>query len=187
MGPMTTCSPQVTMIQQKNNATCWLASCRMMYKWKYPSYMPVYDEVNDPGLDNEPKDAVLKKLWDAANADSRVDLWTWMSSGVDTSDAVPLARALGMKWGGGGKLEAWQFADAIGQWGPLLAIGSWNTRSHVLVVTGAEQTDDESKASAHKLDLKNPWPGGMQTGTVFWYNGGLGSWASANGQNMHWG
>jgi len=187
MGPMTTCSPQVTMIQQKNNATCWLASCRMMYKWKYPSYMPVYDEVNDPGLDNEPKDAVLKKLWDAANADSRVDLWTWMAAGIDTPDALPLARAMGMKWGGGGKLEAWQFADAISQWGPLLAIGSWNTRSHVLVVTGAEQTDDESKASAHKLDLKNPWPGGMQTGTVFWYNGGLGSWASVSGQNMHWG
>jgi hypothetical protein len=187
MGQFTQCTPPVTMIQQRNSATCWLASCRMMYRWKRPDYAPVFDEEDDPSLDNEPQDAVLKLLWNKAQVDTSVDLWTWMVSGIDTADAVPLARAMGMKWGGGGKLEAWQFADAISQWGPLLAIGSWNTRSHVIVIAGAEQTDETATDTTHHLLLKNPWPGGMLQGTVNWYNGGLGAWVNASGQNMHWG
>lgn len=51
MGQITKCTPPVMMIQQRNSATCWLASCRMMYKWKNPSYTPVFDEENDPSLE----------------------------------------------------------------------------------------------------------------------------------------
>src|SRR5262249_44662482 len=57
----------------------------------------------------------------------------------------------------------------------------------VIVITGAEQTDDTATDTTHKVLLKNPWPGGMLQGTVNWYNGGLCAWASASGQNMHWG
>ena len=179
-------APAVAMIQQVNNATCWLASCRMMYQWKNPNYTPVYDEADDPELENPPKDVVLRKLYDKAQTDATVDLWTWMLDGIGLSDAIALARAMGMQWGGGGQLEAWQFADAIKQWGPLLAIGSWNTRSHVLVVTGAEKTDDFGTDTTHKLLLNNPWPNGMQKASVNWYNKGMGVWENISGQNMHW-
>src|SRR5262249_52940981 len=63
MGQITHCTPPVTMIQQRNSATCWLASCRMMYMWKNPGYTPVFDEEDDPSLNNEPKDTVLRLLW----------------------------------------------------------------------------------------------------------------------------
>jgi hypothetical protein len=179
-------APPVGMIQQINNATCWLASCRMMYKWKNPSYKPVFDEVDDPELNNRPQDEVLRKLYDKAQSDSTVDLSTWMLDGIAPTDAIPLARAMGLRWGGGGKLEAWQFADAIKRWGPLLAIGGWNTRSHVLLVTGAEKTDDTGTDTVHRLLLNNPWPGGMQKATVNWYNNGMGIWTNVSGQNMHW-
>jgi hypothetical protein len=51
----------------------------------------------------------------------------------------------------------------------------------------AEQTDDTATDTTHHLLLKNPWPAGMLQGTVNWYNGGLGAWVNASGQNMHWG
>jgi len=168
MGKLIECTPAVARIEQKDSATCWLAACQMLYKWK--------------GL--KPEDVETKL---AASTDERVDLELWLRAGIDHDDAVPLAKALDLKWGGGGKLEAWQFSDAIRRWGPLLAIGTWNSYSHVVVVSAAEETDDEGKKTNHKLKITNPYPGtGVQDRNVMWFNEGLGHWCGVNGHYMHW-
>src|SRR5580658_7891384 len=101
-------SPRPQRIQQISSSTCWLASCQMLYKWK--------------GL---PAGDVEKKL--RASKDDRVDFDLWYRSGIDHADAVPLAKALGFGWGAGGELTLDQITHGMRIFGPMIAIGTWNT------------------------------------------------------------
>ena len=77
-------SPDVKRIQQKSSATCWLATCKMLYKWK--------------GKDPGDVDTLLQNA-----SDDRVDYDFWCEAGLGHSDCVPLAKTLGFKWGAGGE------------------------------------------------------------------------------------
>jgi len=164
-------NPAVSRIVQKNTATCWLAACKMLYAWK--------------GKDTGEVDRLLIE---ASKTDERVDYEYWCSSGIGQDDLVPLARTLGFKWGAGGKLELEQMVKAIQSWGPLLAVGAWNTNSHVIVVWGAENVTDKKYESTAKLTIANPWPNADDPDikNMNWFNGGLGNWEGVNGQYMHW-
>jgi Papain-like cysteine protease AvrRpt2 len=142
MGTMITPSPAVARIEQKSGSTCWLACCKMLYKWK--------------GKNVDDVDTILKK---ASETDDRVDYDLWCRAGIDTSDTVPLAKALGFKWGAGGKLEYPQLLNAIKQWGPMLAVGEWNQHSHVIVVAEIEETSEEKYYTVAKVMVANPWFG----------------------------
>jgi hypothetical protein len=162
-------NPKPQRIQQINPSTCWLASCQMLYQWK--------------GLDVGDVEKNLKN-----SDDDRVDWDTWYRAGLDHDDTVPLAKALGFKWGAGGELTLKQIADAIQRFGPLLAIGAWNTNSHVIVVAGLDVPSDSKYDSVSKIYVLNPWfnSDNPEERNLFWFNGGLGHWKGINGQYMHW-
>jgi hypothetical protein len=170
-GPMITTQPPVKRIQQPNTSSCWFAACQMLFQWK-----------------GKPVDDVKRLLVEAEKSDSRVDFDYWYESGIGHSDTVPLAKGLGLKWGAGGELSLSQIQDAVKNWGPLLAVGAWNTHSHVIVVWGAEQVADAKYESVAKLWVANPWFGSpdKEERNMYWFNGGLGHWKGINGQYMHW-
>lgn len=162
-------SPKAERIQQVNSSTCWLASCQVLYKWKG---LPVGD--------------VEKKLRDSD--DDRVDFDLWFRAGIDHDDAVPLAKALGFSWGAGGALDLDDIVKGMQTFGPMIAIGTWNTSSHVIVVAGAEQVTDHKYDNVAKLMVLNPWFGcpPVEERNLYWFNGGLGHWKGVNGQYIHW-
>jgi len=163
-------NPGVSRIAQQNTATCWLAACKMLYIWN--------------GKDAAEVDRLLKE---ASKTDERVDYDYWSSYGIGHDDLVPLARTLGFKWGAGGKLDIDQIVKEVRK-GPLLAVGAWNTYSHVIVVWGAENVTDKEKQDTAKLTIANPWPttDDPDIKNLYWFNGGLGHWEGINGQYMHW-
>jgi len=169
MGKIVWVSPRPQRIEQINSSTCWLASCQMLYKWK--------------GL---PAGDVEKKL--RASSDDRVDFDLWYRSGIDHGDAVPLAKALGFSWGAGGELTIEQITHGMLTFGPMIAIGTWNTSSHVIVVAGVEQVQDHTYDNVAKLMVLNPWFGSSdpEERNLYWFNGGLGHWKGVNGQYIHW-
>jgi Papain-like cysteine protease AvrRpt2 len=163
-------TPAVTLISQKTTATCWLASCQMLYVWN-----------NKKAVDVE---TLLKK---ASATDDDVDYDAWCTSGIGKTDLLPLAKTLGFKWGAGGEVDPVVLRDTLKVYGPLLAVGAWNGSSHVIVVTGFDADDD-----LHSMTIANPWPepgtttGAVQTRNLNWFNKGLGTWKGTNGQYMHW-
>jgi hypothetical protein len=169
MGEILWARPKPERIQQINSSTCWLAACQMLYKWKG---LPVAD--------------VEKKLRNSS--DDRVDFDNWYENGLAHEDAVPLAKALGFGWGAGGALSLDQISDGMRSYGPLLAIGTWNTSSHVIVVAGVEQVNDHKYDTVAKIMVLNPWfnSPNPEERNLYWFNGGLGHWKGVNGQYMHW-
>jgi hypothetical protein len=162
-------SPKPERIEQKTSSTFWLASCQMLYKWK--------------GLAVEDVEKNLR-----ASTDDRVDFDLWNENGIAHGDAVPLAKALGFTWGAGGELELDQIIKGMRTYGPLIAIGTWNTFSHVIVVAGAEEVTDHKYDNVAKLMILNPWFGSAnpEERNLYWFNGGLGHWKGINGQYIHW-
>ena len=171
MGNIITPSPAVARIEQRTPSTCWLACSKMMYKWK-----------------GKPTGDVDTLLINASRTDDRVDYDLWCRAGVDTDDLLPLAKTLGFKWGGGGKLTYPQLLDAVKTWGPILAVGEWNQHSHVVVISEIEETTDEDKYTVAKVLVANPWFGcpEREPRNLYWLNGGLGHWCGISGQYMHW-
>ncbi|MGA3025733.1 MAG: papain-like cysteine protease family protein [Bryobacteraceae bacterium] len=161
--------PKVTRIEQSKVTTCWLAACQMLYKWKGRA-------VGD----------VEKTLRGAS--DARVDFDLWCDAGLGHDDAVPLAKALGLRWGAGGKLDLDQIVKGLRSYGPLMALGTWNSHSHAIVVAAAENVTDQDKQDTADLHTLNPWFGSddPQIRNLFWFNGGLGHWCGVNGQYIHW-
>ncbi len=162
-------APPVKRIEQTKSTTCWLAACQMLYNWK-----------------GRPVGDVEKTL--RASSDELVDFELWSESGLDHDDAVPLAKALGLRWGAGGKLDLDQLVKGLRSYGPLMALGTWNSHSHAIVVAAAENVTDSDKQDAANLHILNPWFGSdnPQIGNLFWFNGGLGHWCGVNGQYIHW-
>ena len=169
MGNIVWATPKPQRIEQPTSSTCWLASCQVLYKWK--------------GLD---VGDVEKKL--RASDDDRVDFDLWYRSGIDHGDAVPLAKALGFTWGAGGALELDQIVRGMRSFGPMIAIGTWNTSSHVIVVAAAEDVKDHKYDNVGKIMVLNPWFGSSdpEVRDLYWFNGGLGHWKGVNGQYIHW-
>jgi hypothetical protein len=163
-------SPAVPLITQEDSATCWLACCKMMYQWK-----------------TRKAEEVDSTLIAASANDPDVDYDTWCRSGLDKPDLVPLAKALGFRWGAGGKLDPIVLRDSLKLFGPIIAVGSWNSYSHVVVITGFDPDD-----VLQSLIVNNPWPepgtltGAVQPRNLNWLNRGLGTWQSVNGEFMHW-
>src|SRR6478672_9748781 len=123
-------SPDVKRIQQKSSATCWLATCKMLYKWK--------------GKDPGDVDTLLQNA-----SDDRVDYDFWCEAGLGHSDCVPLAKTLGFKWGAGGKLTMPLIVSTLKKFGPIMAMGQWNNPNgaHAILVCSAMDIDDESDES----------------------------------------
>ncbi|MEI8375881.1 MAG: papain-like cysteine protease family protein [Planctomycetota bacterium] len=161
--------PKPSRIEQINPSTCWLASCQVLYKWK--------------GL---PAGDIEKNL--RKSDDARVDFDLWYKFGIDHGDAVPMAKALGFRWGAGGELTLDQLTNAVRNFGPMIAIGAWNTNSHVIVVSGVEQVTDHKYDSVAKIFILNPWfiSPDPEEKNLYWFNGGLGHWKGVNGQYIHW-
>jgi hypothetical protein len=163
--------PSVRRIEQTTASTCWLASCKMLFQWKNK---PIGDV-----------DTLLQN-----SSDSRVDYDTWCQFGVDHGDLVPLAKCLGFGWGAGGKISAWSLADTMKKCGPIVAVGTWNTYSHVLVIAEVEDVvdKDDNYGSSARIRVANPWFGcdEREERNLFWLNSGLGHWEGVNGQYMHW-
>ena len=164
-------SPPIKRIEQESTSKCWLASAKMLFQWKGKPISSVDD--------------LLKN-----STDDRVDYDLWCRAGIAHEDAVPLAKALGFRWGAGGKLTAGVLADTVKECGPIIAVGTWNTYSHVIVIAEVEAvtTRDESYTLATQLKVANPWFGcdEREQRPLFWLNGGLGHWEGVNGQYMHW-
>lgn len=156
-------SPEVTVISQATSAECWLASYQMMYVWK-----------------NKPKADVYSKL------DAAEDCWPdyWKKEGIGTEDLLPAAKALGLTWGGGGKLDIEVLANYLKK-GPIWAAGAWNSYDHVIVLTGC----DDSGAQP-TVTYVNPYTSSdgknIYTRTLYWFNEGLGKWSGHAGQYQRW-
>jgi hypothetical protein len=159
-------SPQVKRIQQRTEATCWLAACQMLFRWKRKSVLEV--------------EKLLRK-----STDDRVDFDYWCESGIGTEDLVPLAKALGLNFGGGGTVSASLLAQTVEKCGPILIVGEWSSSSHVVVL--AEIEEGESSDSA-LIRIANPWFGcdEREERNMYWLNKGMGQWKSVNGQYIHW-
>lgn len=159
-------TPKVTRIQQRTTETCWLAACQMLFKWKRRSVLQV--------------ETLLKK-----SKDERVDFDYWCESGIGTEDLVPLAKALGLKWGAGGTVPAWLLATTVRRSGPILVVGEWNASAHVVVLAEIEDGEDTDKAL---IKIANPWFGcdDREERNVYWLNRGMGRWRDVNGQYIHW-
>jgi hypothetical protein len=163
-------TPPCPLFTQRDTASCWLASCKMLFAWKNRNPNDVDD--------------ILKT---ASAKDDRVDYDNWCQNGIGQDDLVPLAKALGFKWGAGGVLDAGVLRDTLKTCGPMLAVGAWNGSSHVIVVTAIDADDD-----FYPILLNNPWPepgttvGAIQSRNLNWFNKGLGTWQGINGQYQHW-
>ena len=171
MGNMVTPSPTLARIEQRSGSTCWLACCKMLYKWK--------------GKNPDDVDALLKK---ASATDDDVDYDYWCSAGLGTNNTLPLAKTLGFRWGAGGKLDYSVLLNGVKTWGPMLAVGEWNQHNHVIVVAEMEEVTNKDYYDIAKIMVANPWFGceERESRNLFWFNGGLGHWEGVNGQYMHW-
>lgn len=162
-------SPAVTPRRQQNSSTCWLACLEMLFIWK-----------NAKG-DTSKDHTKICDLIDKAD-----DLFSsiMLEKGLDTSECKSTARALGLKWSGGGDIPGYILLDLLKAHGPIWIGGQWYmNRSHAIVITGVDP--DEGKIRYinpyQNLDLSD------SPGTLSWLNDNRGSaWKPCEAGLMYW-
>ncbi len=162
--PTVRVSPKVTPIVQDFATTCWLACFQMLYQWKNKDKNKVWDLLdNSPGPYANP--------------------WQMYYDGIGSTDLLPAAKALSLRWGGGGELDIELLAKHLKSVGPVWAAGCWNSQSHIILLTGADTDTNE-------VFYLNPWRdhGGEQEQkkSMYWFNEGRGHWLGVNGSFMYW-
>jgi hypothetical protein len=113
-------------------STCWLNCYGMMYQWKGLELATIGPKLKAGGID---VDAAFRQ-------------------GLDGSDFMKAAKALGLKpWGAGQSWTAFEFKTWLAV-GPVWIAGSWRPSSpHVVVLTGI--SDDQ-------VEYIDPWWQGVE-------------------------
>jgi Papain-like cysteine protease AvrRpt2 len=121
---------------QATAATCWLTCYRMMYECR--------------GLDPATIGPKLKS--------GGVDIDAAVTGGLDRTDFMKAAVALGLKpWGGGQSWTTFQFKTWLAV-SPVWIAGCWHPSSpHIVILTGA--SDDQ-------VEFIDPWWQGVEEATV---------------------
>ena len=163
----------VTPITQNYSTTCWYASLQMIYNWSGKSKASV-------------KPRIVKSQTKVQRDSSPpvADFQHMFNNGIGKRDLVPVARALGLEWGGGDNttFDIQPLLYVLHNYGPIWVAGSWHQSPHVIVVIGAKA------AKVPMIWYLNPWSvhGGMDPieTQLNWLNKGRGTWKNWHASHM---
>jgi hypothetical protein len=104
-------------------------------------------------------------------------------NGILPSECLQVAKALGLRWSGGGDIEADVLEGALKQHGPYFAGGSWRMGlSHIILIIAVDKDAD-------KLKYINPMePSGKPTpAPLSWFNDNRGkAWKDSGSGFLYW-
>jgi hypothetical protein len=157
-----TVKPSVQARAQRTSAECWLACLEMLFTWKGKDETRICDVIDQKtSLDSD----YLKK------------------NGIAPSECYEVAKALGLRWSGGGDIAADVLEGALKQHGPYFAGGAWRMhKSHAILLTAVDKDQD-------KIKYINPMePSGQETtATIDWFNDNRGSaWKQSASGFLYW-
>jgi hypothetical protein len=104
-------------------------------------------------------------------------------NGILPSECYTVAKALGLRWSGGGDIEADVLEGALKSHGPYFAGGAWRMKlSHIILLTAVNKDTD-------KIKYINPMePSGQETtATIQWFNDNRGTaWKQSTSGFLYW-
>ena len=154
--------PNVQPRAQRTTAECWLACLEMLFVWKG----------KDP-----------TKICDLIDEKTSLDSDYLRKNGILPSECLEVAKALGLRWSGGGDIAANVLEGALKAHGPYFAGGAWRMNlSHAILLT-AVNTDTD------KIKYINPMePSGQETtATMKWFNDNRGVvWKQSGSGFLYW-
>ena len=166
----------VKPILQQRTSTCWLACFQMLFEYKPGKQRSDVWRLLD---ENEAYGPSLVGQLPPRYANPH----HMYLDGIGRSDLIPAAKALGLQWASGGNASIENLAALIKKYGPVWAVGGWNTSNHVILLTGAEPS-----SKVPMVTIIDPWPtgGGERTEPLRWFNMGRKQWSGVNGSIMYW-
>lgn len=162
-------SPDVKPRNQPTTTTCWLTCLQMLFQWKI--------DKGSKGLSAD-KDSILAAI------DKSPNLFPYHmeTAGIAPGECKETAKMLGLRWAGGGDIDAKYFQEALKSHGPYWIAGDWGSGSHVIVVTACDP-------DSGKIRYINPWQNvtlSDSAGTISWLNNRSNVWRDCDGALMYW-
>ncbi len=160
-------SPAVKPRSQPKGTCCWLTCFEMMFEWKQDKG----DKSKDPA-----------KICDLI--DRSETLWSdyLYSHGIAPYECREASRMLGMMASGDTTvIDAENLMALLQSKGPVWIAGNWGRGSHVIVVTGCDDTG--------RIVYIDPWENYSLTpsqGTVGWLSKRSTSWTNCDASVMTW-
>ncbi len=160
--------PEVKPMTQPTTTTCWLACFQMLFQWKS----------DNGGSVSANKASILATL------DKSPNLFPYYmeKAGIAPGECKEAAKMLGLRWAGGGDIDAKALHDALKSHGPYWVAGNWGSGSHVIVVTAC----NPDTGSIKYID---PWQNvtlSDSNGTMSWLNERGSVWKNCDGSLIYW-
>lgn len=162
-------SPEVKPMNQPTSTTCWLTSLQMLFQWKI-----------DKG--DASKSADKASILAAMDKSPNLFPYYMEKAGIAPGECKETAKMLGLRWAGGGDLDAQVLHDALKSHGPYWIAGNWGSGSHVIVVTACNPDDG-------RIRYIDPWKNYTlvdSPGTISWLNDRGTEWKNCDGSLMYW-
>ncbi len=161
-------SPDVKPMNQPTSSTCWLSSLQMLFQWKIDKGSSVSGD----------KDSILAAM------DKSPNLFPYYmeKAGIAPGECKETAKMLGLRWAGGGDIDAQVLRDALKSHGPYWVAGNWGSGSHVIVVTACNP-------DLGTIRYVDPWKNytlADSPGTISWLNGRGSVWKNCDASLIYW-
>ena len=162
-------NPEVKPMTQRLSSTCWLTCFQMLFQWKI-----------DKGSSS--LSASESSILAALDKSPNLFPYYMVTAGIAPGECKEAAKMLGLRWAGGGDIDAQILHDALKSHGPYWVAGNWGSGSHVIVVTACNPDTGTIK-------YIDPWQNVTLTdsnGTISWLNGRGSVWKNCDSSLIYW-
>ena len=162
-------TPEVKPRNQPTSTTCWLTCFQMLFQWKIDKGQGSY---------SADKGGILAAI------DKSQNLFPYYmeTAGIAPGECKETAKMLGLRWAGGGDIDAQALHNALKSHGPYWVAGNWGSGSHVIMVTAC----NPDTGSIRYIDPWKNYSLSDSSGTISWLNGRSDVWRNCDASLIYW-